>query len=149
VGFAMKYEPEFGYLKSWFFAERDSGYGVDECVRIADFVSSGKRYSNRERLYLLSRKASCLYLRARDDLFNTPEKAISELHIALKTHLHCYEKYRETGDYEADKSEGFARNTAYFFFDFLLRSSAFDDLFAILTNLLKPKEWPAGYFVPA
>jgi hypothetical protein len=59
---------------------------------------------------------------------------------SLRTHIACYESYRATVDYETDKSEEFARNTAFFLFDFLIFSSAFDDYFSILKNLMTEKK---------
>jgi hypothetical protein len=83
----MKYEPDFDYMKNWFYVERNSGYGTDQCGKIADFVASGKKYSDRQKLYLQSRKATALFTRAKNDRHNTPEKSVREILEALKTHI--------------------------------------------------------------
>lgn len=138
--FAMKFEPEFEYLKEWFYAEKHSGYGADRCLQIADFIATAKRYPEREKLYIQQRKATLLFARAKEDRFNTPEKAIGEISLALRTHINCYEQYRKAGDFETDKSEEFSQNTAYFLFDFLVRSAGYDDFFGIVAGLLTQKE---------
>jgi len=136
LAISMKYEPDFDYMKSWFYAERNTGYGTDQCVKIADYVARGKKYSDKQKLYLQSRKATVLFTRAKNDRHNTPEKSVREIYDSLKTHMACFESYRAIGDYETEKSEEFSRNTAFFLFDFLISSNAFDDYFSTLKDLM-------------
>ena len=64
---AMKFEPDLEYLKRWFSAELASGYGLDQCIKIADIVCQGKRYSDEDKIDFLSRKAATLYNRGREN----------------------------------------------------------------------------------
>ena len=56
IALQMGSEPEIDHLRKWFIAERESGYGVEQCRTIAAFVQSGKRYTEAEKLEFLSRK---------------------------------------------------------------------------------------------
>ena len=56
----MKYELEFRYLLAWFSAERNSGVLDRWCEKIADIVISGKRYTQIEKISMISRKAGSI-----------------------------------------------------------------------------------------
>jgi hypothetical protein len=126
--FAMKYEPDAELLRPWFFAERNSGYGIDECLRIANFVSAGKRYSEVEKLEFLSRKGAVLFTRAREDGPLMPDRALAYFQEALGIHLLCYRKWSFVDGPKLGKAEEYARNTAFSYFDFILTSLARPDL---------------------
>jgi hypothetical protein len=107
--FMMKFEPDVEHLKKWFSIERASGYGVDECLKIADFISSGKRYDDDDKIWFLSRKGSLLYNRGRDEIYFSPEKGLNDLEAALELHLSCFRRYYDAGSILIDKSEEYAR----------------------------------------
>lgn len=138
--FAMKFEPESRYLKAWYFAERDSGHGHEECLKIADFVTDGKRYSDREKLYFLIRKATSLFTHGKADRFAASEKAITSLSKALLIHLQCHSRFLQTGEAELERAEEYARNTAFTLFDFLIQSDGLEEFFRVIDELSAPKK---------
>ncbi len=133
--FTMKFEPDIEHLKKWFSVERNSGHGLDQCLKIADFVAQGKRYSEDEKIEFLSRKATNLYNRGRQEVFFSPEKALKDLEEALKLHLLCFTKNFDSGSTKIDKSEEYARNTAYFFFDFTVLRGLADPFYKSVGDL--------------
>jgi DNA polymerase III delta prime subunit len=133
--FTMKCEPEIEYLKKWFYIERNSGHGLDQCVRIADFVCQGKRYSDDEKIEFLSRKGTCLYNRGRNDIFFSPETAFSDIRESLTCHLVCYAKNVEAGSMKTEKSEEYARNTAFYLFDYMVMHGIYDHFFDTILGL--------------
>jgi DNA polymerase III delta prime subunit len=133
--FSMKFEPDIEHIKKWFFVERQSGHGLEQCLRISDFVCQGKKYSDEEKIEFLSRKATMLYNRGRSDLAFSPTTALRDLGGALNLHLSCYTKNCELGSSRIEKSEEYARNTGYGLFDFLVLHSQYDDYFAFLLAL--------------
>jgi hypothetical protein len=127
--FTMKFEPNIAHLKTWFYAERDSGHGLDQCIKIADFVYRGKRYSDDEKIEFLARKGTCLYNRGKNDLVFSPNSAIEDIFESLKCHLTCYAKNMDVGSTKADKSEEYSRNTAFYLFSFLVQHAKHDLFF--------------------
>jgi hypothetical protein len=65
------------------------------------------------------------------------EKALKDVEQALKLHLICYTRNFESGTTKIDKSEEYARNTAYFFFDFLVLHARTDEFFATVNDLFE------------
>jgi hypothetical protein len=133
--FAMKFEPEIEHLKRWFLVERNSGHGIDQCIKIADFVTQAKRYSDEDKIEFLSRKATNLYTRGRNEVYFSPEKALSDIEQSLRLHLQCFTKNFDVGSTKIDKSEEYARNTAYFLFDFTVLHDRSDDFFRTVGEL--------------
>jgi hypothetical protein len=147
--FMMKFEPNVEHLKKWFSIERNSGYGLQECLKIADFVSKGKRYDDDDKIWFLSRKGSLLYNRGKDEIYFSPERGMRDVEDALDLHLTCYYRNNEAGSIMTDKSDEYARNTGYFLFMFLLPNGRYDDFFRVVlrlsetaTNKLDPLEEP-------
>jgi hypothetical protein len=132
--FMMKFEPNVEYLKKWFSIERNSGFGLEECLKIADFVSKGKRYDDGDKMWFLSRKGSLLYNRGKDKIYFSPG-GMTDIEGALDLHLTCYYRSNEAGSAMTDKSDEYARNTGYFLFMFLLTNGRYDDFFRIALRL--------------
>ena len=133
--FAMKYEPEIDHLKRWFYVERDSGHGLDQCVKIADFIWRGKKYSDEEKIEFLSRKGTCLYNRGRNDFGFSFESALADVTASLVCHLTCYSRNVEAASIKTEKSEEYVRNTAFFLFDFLVLHGRYDTFFDVALQL--------------
>lgn len=133
--FTMKFEPEIDHLKTWFHVERDSGHGLDQCIRISDFVCEGKKYSNEEKIEFLSRKGTCLYNRGKNEIHFSPADAVADIDEALKCHLACYSRNIESGSTKAEKSEEYAKNTAFYLFSFLMLHGRHDEFFDFALKL--------------
>lgn len=127
--FTMKFEPDIDHLKTWFHAERDSGHGLDQCIKIADFICEGKKYGDVEKIEFLSRKGTCLYNRGKNEIQFSPQGAISDILEALRCHLNCYTRNFKSGSIKTEKSEGYAKNTAFYLFTFLVLHGRHDDFF--------------------
>jgi hypothetical protein len=135
--FAMKFEPEIEHLKAWYFAERDSGHGLEQSLKIADFVCQGRKYDDETKQTFLSRKATLLFNRGRENIHFDPTRGIADLEAALCLHLTSYEKASEAGDSRLDKIEEYARNSAYVLFQFLTSNLRHDDL---ITSIVRVSE---------
>jgi hypothetical protein len=118
----MNFEPEYRHLRVWFQAERSSGINDDWCLRIADFVLQGKRYEEREKMEMLSRKATSLFARAQERLHTDPSGALKDLHETLRLHLKAYRLYVLSNDMYAQTSMGYAKNTAFLLLNMLAKS---------------------------
>ena len=112
----MKFEPEFRYLLAWFAAEKESGVLDRWCERIADIVISGKKYSESEKIEMISRKASSLYVRGRDRLNTDYTEAVQSFREALGLHLRAFRLNCLSANPMAEVSERFARNTMFTLF---------------------------------
>ena len=97
----MRSEPEIQHLRNWFVAERRSGYGTTECIKIADFVQSGKRYTEAEKLEFVGRKATVQFTAGRDMRYTDTAKALEFLKAALRSHLFCFTVRIQVGHDEA------------------------------------------------
>ncbi|MBZ6079183.1 RNA-binding domain-containing protein [Microvirga puerhi] len=149
--FLMKSEPEIHHLRSWFNAERHSGFGTAECIKIANFVQSGRRYSDAEKIEFLSKRAIVQFVAGRDMRFSDPGKAVEHLRAALKGHLSCLYQATRSESIRLEKFEEYSRNTAYVLFDMLTLPSVTEDFFQLLQELqnernivLDPLEGPLG-----
>lgn len=131
----MKFEPDIDHLRKWFMAERLSGHGLDHCLRIAEFVYEGKRYDDESKIEFLSRKATLLFNRGRNDISYSPVQGIADVTEALKLHLNCFATNFESQTTKLDKSEEYARNTAFFLFTFLISNFRIDTFFDAIVSL--------------
>jgi hypothetical protein len=132
---SMKYDPSFDQLKAWFYAERESGFGFNQCIKIVEIVLNGRRYTEEEKIDVLSRKATLIYNRAKEERFINPTRAIEDLKESLKIHLTCFVKSEQLGLSKAQKSEGYCRNTLFMLSQYLLQNSQYDELFRSLTEI--------------
>jgi hypothetical protein len=133
--FTMKYTPHLHHLRAWYLAERESGFGFDYCMQIVDFVAGSRKYSDLEKIEFLSRKATLLFARARDDRFVDPSRAVKNLKESLKVNLSCYAQNEALGTVWTIKSEEWCRNTGYAFFDLALGHRQYDEFLVALTEL--------------
>ena len=134
--FAMKFEPDIEQITSWYFAERDSGHGLEQSLKIADFVSSSKTYDEDTKFVFLGRKATLLFNRGRENIHFDPSRGAQDLEAALNLHLICYEKAFEGGSNRLSKVEEYARNSAFVLFQFLTANHRRDDLFSAIQRIL-------------
>jgi hypothetical protein len=133
--FAMKFEPDVHHLRKWFIVERYSGHGMQQCIEIADFIFRGKTYDDDVKIEFLSRKATQLYNRGRNDISFGPAQAIADIAEALRLHLTCYVADFDSNSTKLEKTEQYARNTAFYLFIFLISNSQYDDFFDIVLSL--------------
>jgi hypothetical protein len=131
----MKFEPDIDHLKAWYFAERDSGHGLEQSLKIADFVCQGRKYDDEAKQTFLSRKATLLFNRGRENIHFDPTRGVADLEAAMCLHLTSYEKAFEAGDSRLDKIEEYARNSAYVLFQFLTMNQRYDDLIGSIVRV--------------
>ncbi|WP_249154133.1 ATP-binding protein [Bradyrhizobium manausense] len=135
--FVMKYEPDIEHLKPWYFAEKESGQGTEQCLKIADFICNGRKYDDDTKLTFLSRKASVLFNRGRENIYFDPSRGISDIESATLLHLSSFEKAYDLGSSRLDKFEEYARNSAYVLFQFLSSNHRFDDLLETILRIVE------------
>jgi hypothetical protein len=133
--FVMKFEPDIDHMKAWYFAERDSGQGLEQCLKIADRVCQGKKYDDETKQMFLSRKASLLFNRGRENIYFDTSRGLSDLEAAMTLHLSSYEKAYDSGNSRLDKIEEYTRNSAYVLFQFLTSNQRFDELIESILRL--------------
>jgi ABC-type oligopeptide transport system ATPase subunit len=136
----MRREPDFGQLIVWFNAERNSGAHDDWCIKIADVVISGRRYTEVEKISMLSRKATSLHARARHRIFTDQTDAHNDFMEALNLHLKTFRFNSLRGDIRTERSEDYARNTAHQWFDLILKSDAPWEIFERVRKLTNTKD---------
>ena len=133
--FAMKFEPDVQHLRKWFMVERFSGHGMQQCLDIADFIFRAKTYDDEVKIEFLSRKATQLYNRGRNDVSFAPAQAIADITEALRLHLTCYVADFASGSTKLEKTEEYARNTAFYLFMFLISNLQYDSFFDVVLSL--------------
>lgn len=131
----MGSEPEVDHLRQWFIAERESGYGVEQCGKITAFVQSGKRYNETEKLEFLSRKAIALYIFGRENRYSDPVRTAELWLEALKAHLVCFRAEAKGDTVLSGRSDEFSCNTCYSLFDLTVRSQGKEDLFRVVQEI--------------
>lgn len=109
----MGFEPEFKYLLAWFNAEKSSGAMDGWCEHVAGLVMSGKRYTENEKISMISRRATSLYVRGRDLIHTDFSDAANMIQESLSLHLRAFRLNCNAGSRFADASENYARNTAH------------------------------------
>jgi len=130
---AMKHDPGIEQLRAWYLVEKDSGVGFDQCLRIADLVTSGKRYSESEKREFIGRRAVLLFHKANDIAFVEPDQALKLYKEVIRSHLHFYRKFVESDGLVRRKAEEYARNSAYRLFDYLLLNNRSFENFVLST----------------
>jgi hypothetical protein len=151
---STNYEPRIEQLKVWFFAERASGVGFEQCRRIADFVWDGRSYGKEDKYELLLLKAAMTYYRARERQADEPTFCADELMRAATLNLTCYKYDVTENTIRVSKSEEYARNTVFALFQVCLVNFPIAQTMAYLHNLLKlpnvildPIEEPIQYLI--
>jgi len=143
--FVMKFEPDIEHLKPWYFAEKNSGQGLEQCLKIADLICQGKKYDDETKQMFLSRKASLLFGRGRENIYFDPSRGLNDLETAMILHLSSYEKAYDSGNSRLDKIEEYTRNSAYVIFQFLASNQRLDDL---VETILRICEGTSGKLDP-
>jgi hypothetical protein len=136
----MKFEPDYAYLWVWFNVERRTGVLDGWCLKIADLVLDGKRYQEREKIEMLSRKATNLYTRGQERLHTESLDALKDLKEALRLHLRTFRLKQNAGDPRADVSKEYARNTAYYLSNTLVKSPVPWEFLEILTGVAEARD---------
>lgn len=109
----MKHEPEIEELMAWFRAEKDSVALDEHLFIIVDTVISGRRYTEDEKIGMVSRKATTFYNLARQRLHTDPEVALGAFRKSLLLHFLAFKKNAVTGSTMLTVSEKYAMNTAH------------------------------------
>ena len=134
----MKFEPDIRYLNTWFTAERNSGVFDEWCEKVADIVISGKRYTESEKIMMVSRKAVNIYTRGSYKLTMDSVDAIECFRESLKLHLKAFRLNCLAGTVYADSSENYARNTIFTLFN-VLKTSPWEQI-SVIRSLLDSKD---------
>lgn len=140
----MKHEPEIEELMAWFKAEKGSGTLEEHFYKIVDTVISGRRYSEDEKIGMISRKATTSYNFARHKIHSDPESAMRGFRQSVLLHLRAFKQNALTGSPMLSISEGYARNT----FDQWLRMLSQVGRWEPINALLPLEEECEGYLDP-
>jgi hypothetical protein len=135
--FVMRFEPDIEHLKAWYFAERDSGQGLEQCLTISDLVCQGKKYDDEIKQTFLSWKASTLFNRGRGNIYFDPSRGLADLENAITLHLSSYEKAYDSGSPRLSKVEEYTRNSAYVLFQFLASHQRLDDIVEVILRIVE------------
>lgn len=108
----MKHEPEFEELMAWYNAEKLSNIVGTHLFQIMDTVTSGRRYSEDQKIGMISRKATTAYHIARQKLDGSPDEAQSLMRLSIQLHAKAFKQNILNGSPMADISEKYCRNTA-------------------------------------
>lgn len=108
----MKHEPEFEELMAWFNAEKGTQSLEDHLYKIMDTVISGRRYTEDEKIGMISRKATTAYNFAKQQLYTDPTSAMDGFYGSLLLHLKAFKLNALSGSPMISTSEKYASNTA-------------------------------------
>ncbi|MEN9063097.1 RNA-binding domain-containing protein [Ponticoccus litoralis] len=109
----MKHEPEFEELAAWFEAEKSSGVITDSIFVITDAVISGRRYSEDQKISMISRKATTAYNMARQKIGDSPDAAYTLAETSVLLHCKAFKHNVLNGSPMTGVSEKYAKNTSY------------------------------------
>jgi hypothetical protein len=140
----MKHEPEFEELMAWFRAEKSCETLEKVLYDITDVVISGRKYSEDQKIGMLSRKATTAYNFAKQRIQDDPDVAARGFYDSLILHLRAYKQNAITGSPMLNVSAKYARNTADQLFRLLATRGAWEPI-AVLSELEKDCE---GYLDP-
>ncbi len=140
----MKHEPEIEELMAWFEAEKRSGTLEDQLFTVMDTVIAGRKYSEDEKIGMISRKATTTYNFARQKIESDPEVAIKGFRQSLMLHLRAFKLNALSASPMLSVSEKYAKNTADQWFRLLVALGKWEPL-ASLTELEKDCD---GYLDP-
>lgn len=140
----MKHEPEFHELIAWLNAEKDSNTFEVHVFNIMNTVISGRRYSEDEKIGMISRKATTAYHFAKQKIYSDPESAVKGLRESLLLHFRAFKLNALTGSAMLGVSEKYARNTSDQWMRMVSETGKWEPLAAILTL----EEESDGYLDP-
>ena len=118
----MSLEPPFKTLQAWAEAEKGSGVFDDWVDVISDMVVKGRSYTEKEKVEMVSRKATSTFARAADRKFTDPAEAASLFEMSLSLHLRAFRLSSDSGNPRAGISERYAGNTAREWFTLVTRN---------------------------
>ena len=108
----MKHEPEFEELTAWYNAEKSSQIVGEHFFQIMDAVTSGRRYTEEQKIGMISRKATTAYHIAQQKLGVAPDDAQSLMRLSILLHTKAFKQNVINGSSMANISEKYCRNTA-------------------------------------
>src|SRR5690606_36213635 len=102
---SMKHEPAVEYLSYWHRVAEEVGLGNLYCDEIVNFVSSGRGYTDEEKVDFQSRRAARFYRLAREERAISPTDAVAKLRLSGTLNCESYSRsikrgYRNTLRYE-------------------------------------------------
>jgi len=134
--FSMKYEPDISSMRLYLDTERKSGIGTENCIKICEFVCSGKTYSSAVKGEFWSRMGSFWYHKANERQYINPSDTQPFFRHALLCNARALFISINCNDYQTSMVEKNIRNTCYSsvnscfatgeFDEFVLALSAFD-----------------------
>jgi ABC-type oligopeptide transport system ATPase subunit len=128
----MRHEPEIEELMAWFNAEKESQSLGEDLFVIMDTVISGRRYSEEEKIGMLSRKGTTTYVLARQKVYIDTEAALKMFRESLLLHLITCKLNAQSGSPMLDTSEKYARNTAQQWLQIIFEGNKWEVLIALL-----------------
>jgi hypothetical protein len=128
----MRHEPEIEELMAWFSAEKESQSLGEDLFIIMDTVISGRRYSEEEKIGMLSRKGTTTYILARQKVHIDTEAALKTFRESLLLHLITFKLNAQSGSRMLDTSEKYARNTAQQWLQIIFEGNKWEVLIALL-----------------
>lgn len=137
----MRVEPSFNHIRTWFNAEKGSGLHDDWCAKVADIVINGRSYTPGQKIQMISRKASSLYVKGKERIHTEQTDALGDLEQSLSLHLRSFKLYSEAGDPQIEIARQYAQNTAFFLFDFLSRSDAVTPLWDVVKRIVTQEKF--------
>lgn len=140
----MKHEPEFEELAAWFEAEKSSGVITDSIFEITDAVISGRRYSEDQKISMISRKATTAYNMARQKISDSPDAAYALAETSVLLHCKAFIHNVLSGSPMTGVSEKYARNTS----NLLIRLSSEYGAWRPIEELIELQEKVDGYLDP-
>lgn len=141
----MGWEPDIEELRSWIEAEKRSGVLEAHIGNIADAVVNGRRYSEEQKIEMISRKATALYQEARGAMHTEVERANALLGSCLLLHLRAFRLNANLGSPMLEVSERYARSTAYQWFRLSFDAREYSAVLEKLEWLLESND---GYLDP-
>ncbi|CUJ95561.1 hypothetical protein RUE5091_01556 [Ruegeria denitrificans] len=140
----MKHEPEFEELTAWFDAEKSSNVVGEHLFSIMDAVTSGRRYSEDQKIGMVSRKATTAYHIAQQKLESSPDEALALMRLSILLHTKAFKHNALNGSPMTNISEKYALNTADQYFR-IISSYRPWELFSEMKSLQNDTE---GYLDP-
>ena len=132
----MDLEPEIEELTAWLEAEKRTGVIESHISTIADVVMNGRKYSEEDKIGMMSRKATTIFNQARDAIYTDSTRADALFEQSLLLHLKAFKLNANLGTHMVDVSEKYARNTAHQWFRLSCESRDFAGLMDKFEKLL-------------
>jgi energy-coupling factor transporter ATP-binding protein EcfA2 len=108
----MGHEPQFEELTAWYNAEKSSNIVGEHLFQIMDAVTSGRKYTEDQKIGMISRKATTAYHIAQQKLDGAPDEAQSLMKLSVLLHSKTFKQNILNGSSMAETSEKYCRNTA-------------------------------------